>query len=170
MINHTPSFDCGKFDSLIKSTFDRGWDSLYNLHMNNRGGKRQGAGRKRGIASIKAEEARKYLTMRVTEELEPILTGQIELAKGAYHEVIDVEGKKIIYRKLPDSGAATYLLNQTIGRAKETVDMNVAPAFSLIALSKRAAELRLEDEGKLLEASGTPSENTDNGDSVRNRL
>lgn len=73
-----------------------------------RGGKRTGAGRKKGVASIKAEEARKYLSERVASELEEILTGQLELAKGAYSEVNTDEGFRRIYRRLPDSKAAAY--------------------------------------------------------------
>ncbi len=107
----------------------------------NRGGKRLGAGRKRGIASIKAEEARKYLVNRIAEELEPILMGQIELAKGAYYEVDGPEGKKVIYQKLPDQSASTYLLNQLVGRAKETMDLNVQPVFSLRELAKRRNQI-----------------------------
>ena len=119
---------------------------LYNADMNNRGGKRPGAGRKQGMASIKAEEARKYLTASVVAELDPILTAQIEMAKGIYYEMDDGQGKKIVYRKLPDSAAATYLLNQTIGRAKESIDMTVIPKFSLKALAERRS--RLQDENQ----------------------
>ncbi len=109
-----------------------------------RGGKRVNAGRKRGVASIKAEEARKYLSERVAGELEEILAGQIELAKGIYSEVETDEGFRRIYRRLPDSKAAAFLINQTIGRPKETLDMNVERPFSLIALH---AQMR-EYEGK----------------------
>jgi hypothetical protein len=104
--------------------------------MGTRGGARLGAGRKRGLASIKAEEARKYLVSRVASELEPIITGQIELAKGAYYEEADGEGVRKVYRKLPDTRSAAYLVDQAFGRAKETLDMNVKPAFSLIELGK----------------------------------
>jgi hypothetical protein len=114
--------------------------------MTTRGGTRPGAGRKRGMASIKAEEARKYLTTRVAEELEPILTGQIELAKGAYYEVIDGEGKKIVYRRLPDSNSAKYLMDQTIGKAKESIDMTVTPVFSLKALAEKRKLLHVNGQ------------------------
>ena len=104
--------------------------------MGTRGGARPGAGRKKGAASIKAEEARKYLNERVAAEIEDIVAGQIELAKGIYSEVETDEGYRRIYRKLPDSKAAEYLLNQVIGRAKESIDMNLKPVFSLIELNK----------------------------------
>lgn len=115
-----------------------------------RGGRRLGAGRKRGLASIKAEEARKYAVTRIAEELEPILTGQIELAKGSYYETEDENGEKVVYRQLPDPRVAAFLLNQVIGKPKETMDMNVKPPFSLIELSKRAQILKAEREKELL--------------------
>jgi hypothetical protein len=111
-----------------------------------RGGKRIGAGRKKGLASIKAEEARKYMNERISSELEPIITSQIEMAKGMYYEVIDEEGVKKVYRNLPDPRAATYLLNQLVGKAKETMDMNVTPIFSLRELAERRKNIALEDK------------------------
>jgi hypothetical protein len=116
-----------------------------NMEVTPRGGKRLGAGRKKGMASIKAEEARKYMISRITEELEPILTGQIELAKGLYHETTDDEGKRRVYHQPPDSRVAAYLLNQLVGRPKETLDMNVIPVFSLKELSKRASKFNIKE-------------------------
>ena len=116
-----------------------------------RGGKRLGAGRKKGLASIKAEEARKYMVDRVAGELEPILAAQIELAKGAYYETVDDNGKRIVYRKLPDARVSTYLLNQLVGRAKETVDMNIQEPFSLKVLAERRKMLTAEEDRNTLE-------------------
>lgn len=90
-----------------------------------RGGKREGSGRKRGLASIKAEESRKYVVGRIAEELEPILSGQIDLAKGIYREIPDGERKTKIYQQLPDSKVAEYLLNQAIGRPKEIAEVKM---------------------------------------------
>ena len=69
--------------------------------------------------TIASEHARKYIVDRVTAELEPILTGQIELAKGLFVE--DSEGK--VYKKPPDIAAAKNLLDQAYGKAKETVEV-----------------------------------------------
>jgi hypothetical protein len=115
--------------------------------MAKRGGKREGAGRKKGMASIKAEEARKYLCERVAGEMEEILAGQIELAKGVYSEVETGEGYRRIYRKPPDPKAAAYLLNQLVGKAKETLSMDFTEPFSLLQLAKRAAELETRPGG-----------------------
>ncbi len=111
-----------------------------------RGGKRIGAGRKKGLATIKAEEARNYAVKRISEELEPILTAQIEMAKGVHYEIEDESGVKVIYRELPNAQVAAYLLNQLIGRPKETMDMNVKPPFSLIALAKQRDALKMLEE------------------------
>ncbi len=93
------------------------------------GGKRSGAGKKRGTKAahtIQAETTREYFVTRVTEELEPIATAQIEAAKGIYVEEIDQEtGDRIrVYRRAPDIKAGEYLLNQVVGKAKETVEVH----------------------------------------------
>lgn len=46
-----------------------------------RGGYRTGAGRKQGFAAKNAEEARRYLSQRVAEEIGPIADKLIEKAK-----------------------------------------------------------------------------------------
>lgn len=88
-----------------------------------KGGKRAGAGRKKGYKAITAEKAREYLVKRVAEELDPILTAQIESAKGLYYEKLTKEGEIKVYQDKPDINAGKYLTDQTIGRAKETVEM-----------------------------------------------
>lgn len=50
--------------------------------MAQRGGKREGAGRKKGEASILADKAREYIAIRVSEELGPIVDKAIEQAKA----------------------------------------------------------------------------------------
>ncbi len=44
------------------------------------GGKRAGAGRKKGFAAVKAEQARAYFAEQVGASLEPIIRGLIEKA------------------------------------------------------------------------------------------
>lgn len=87
------------------------------------GGKRKGAGRKKGHKAshtIQTEKAREYVIQRITEELEPIMTAQIEAAKGLYF--IGKEGQ-VVYQEKPDITAGKNLLDQTIGKAKETVEL-----------------------------------------------
>src|SRR3990167_1806301 len=76
-------------------------------------------GRPKGFSAIKAEEARKYIVQRVSDELEPILSGQIELAKGVWIE--GEEGR--VYQKPPDIQSAKNLIDQAYGKAKETVEV-----------------------------------------------
>lgn len=87
------------------------------------GGWRKGAGRKKATHTLEAEKARAYLIERVSEELNPILTAQIEAAKGLYYEEVFKDGTKKIWKKEPDINASKYLLDQTVGRAKENVDI-----------------------------------------------
>lgn len=94
------------------------------------GGKRPGAGRKKGTKAshtIQAEQARAYLINRIATELEPIVTGQIEMAKGINYVGKIGKKKAVIYTKLPDSYTAKYLLDQAAGRAKETLEVNAPP-------------------------------------------
>ena len=76
-----------------------------------------------GTHTIEVSKAREYVVKRVVAELDPIMTAQIDAAKGLYYEETDKFGKKHVYAKEPDLGAAKNLLDQAIGRAKETVEM-----------------------------------------------
>lgn len=49
--------------------------------MAQRGGKREGAGRKKGVASILADKARNFIAEQVDKELRPIVEKAIEQAK-----------------------------------------------------------------------------------------
>jgi len=83
------------------------------------GGPGRGQGRKKGFKAIQAEKMREELIDRVGKEFVPIVSAQIEAAKGMYIEKED----KIIYKKEPDLKAGEYLLNQSVGKPKETVEM-----------------------------------------------
>ncbi len=91
------------------------------------GGKRPGAGRKKGVRlqrTIEREKAREYMIERIAQELAPIITAQIEAAKGVWREEV-MDGEKVrIYQKAPDRQAGEYLLNQAAGRPKGSVDLN----------------------------------------------
>ena len=92
-----------------------------------KGGARPGSGRKKGsktLATIEASKAREYVINRVVAELEPILDAQIEVAQGIWIEECDKDGRRIrVYKKAPDHNVGRYLMDQTIGRATETVKM-----------------------------------------------
>lgn len=96
-----------------------------------RGGKREGAGRKPGLASVASEEARSYVMSRIYEEIEPIIAGQIELAKGIYSDK-NRDGEIVkVYRKLPDVKVAEYLLSQLIGLPKVASVLQDKPKYTM---------------------------------------
>ena len=84
-----------------------------------KGGLRPNAGRKKANHTIQAEKAREFVIRKVTENLTPLMESQLDAAVG--HKYLDPrEGK--VYTKSPDINAGKYLLDQTIGKAKETIE------------------------------------------------
>lgn len=91
-----------------------------------RGGIRKGSGRPKATHTIQSENARKYVIEEITKNLKPILEAQIVAAIGVAVAVKDKTTGKIIhaYTTPPDTAVGQYLLNQTIGKPKETLDLN----------------------------------------------
>lgn len=89
-----------------------------------KGGRQPGAGRPKGSitkSTADALEMRKRLIQRVSERLDPLLDSQFDLATGI-HEAQEVDGKIVrVYKRAPDGAAGRYLLDQSVGRATETV-------------------------------------------------
>ncbi len=92
------------------------------------GGKRAGAGRKKANHTIASEKAREFLITSIVEHLEPIISAQIDSAKGLFY--IGKQGK--IYTKLPDTRVGEYLLNQVAGKAKENVELRSSDEQPLV--------------------------------------
>jgi hypothetical protein len=93
--------------------------------MGQNGGKRPGAGRKKAPHTIASEAARKLVIETVVKELKPNLRAQIDAAIGLYVEK-DVDGKKVrVYREKPDVAAGKYLVDHTIGKAKESIAVDL---------------------------------------------
>lgn len=88
-----------------------------------KGGKRPGAGRKKGFKAIAAEKAREFVVKTVSENLEPILTAQMEAAKGLYYEKKTEDGEILVFQEKPDINAGKYLIDQTIGKATESLEV-----------------------------------------------
>ena len=85
------------------------------------GGYRPGSGRKKGVKTgktIAADKAREYMIARITAEMEPIVSAQIDLARGLREK--DAEGH--IYLRKPDKEAGQYLLSQAAGKPRETIE------------------------------------------------
>lgn len=75
--------------------------------MDQHGGKRIGAGRKKEQRTLKAEQARAYIIEEVTKSLKEILAPQIEKAKaGEFQSYQD-------------------LVNRAYGKPKETIEANI---------------------------------------------
>lgn len=85
-----------------------------------RGGKRIGAGRKKANHTIAKEKAREYLIMKIREHMAPIVTAQIDSAKGLSY--VGEAGK--VYTQPPNTRVGEYLLNQIAGRPNLNVELN----------------------------------------------
>jgi len=97
-----------------------------------RGGKRPGAGRKKGSKNKKTiaqEQALLVLREEILKEWGDLIKAKMNLAKGVYYEkkVVDKETgetKTEIYRKLPDGASLEWLFSIVVGKPKESLDVN----------------------------------------------
>jgi hypothetical protein len=133
--------------------------------MPQKGGKREGAGRKKAPHTIASEAARKLVIERVLANLEPLLTAQIEAAKGIYVEKETESGTVIVFREKPDVGAGKYLIDQTIGKAKESVAVQITDK----TLEDLLDEDELEVEEETTPTSASPDDTTPQDESGADR-
>lgn len=70
-----------------------------------RGGKREGAGRKKGFAALEAEQARLLIAQKLTTSFEPIVDKAIEQAIGG------------------DKAARDWLTDRGYGKAVQAIDL-----------------------------------------------
>ena len=87
------------------------------------GGARPGSGNKKGKKfkkTLEAEVMRQIIREHVAANLLPILSAQTDLAMGHFIQVTR-DGKKRIYTKSPDKGAAELLLNYGIGKPTQEI-------------------------------------------------
>jgi len=89
--------------------------------MGKQGGYRPGAGRKKEQRTIEKEKSREFLINRIAKDLEPIVTAQIEAAKGMYVQNMVGSIYVKVYRKLPVLSTGEYLLDQAAGKPVETM-------------------------------------------------
>lgn len=102
-------------------------------------------GRPKGSVSLSTRlqmEMKEALFKHVNKYFVPLLEANTDLALGTLHAdnpVFDeTTGKMIrakIYKKDPDGGAIRYMFDQTIGKAKETVEHtgNITGILQLVA-------------------------------------
>ena len=93
--------------------------------MATRGGKRIGAGKPKGHKAshtIETQETRKKIVQMISERTEELMSAKLALALG-YTKAITNEAGDIrqVYTVSPDGNAIQYLLNQVIGKPRETI-------------------------------------------------
>lgn len=86
----------------------------------NRGGRRAGAGRKRGLASVKAEQIRAYMVKEIAKHTPLLVQTQLDIATGYHYE--DVKNRRI-YKREPEPRAVEYLMNQGAGKPIESLEI-----------------------------------------------
>lgn len=94
-----------------------------------RGGKRPGAGRKKGYrapATFLAGQAKEKLVKKVVKKWDELLDTQIRLALGEYYveEGTDKKGKKVIYKAEPNVRSLQSLTEFVIGKAAQSIDLD----------------------------------------------
>lgn len=98
-----------------------------------RGGKRTGAGRKPGSVSEETkmrQEMKRQLVERVKKEFSGLIDTMISLAKGITVEEEIADGSSKIYFKAPNAEILKYLTDQTLGKAKETLDVHTVKTLT----------------------------------------
>ncbi len=95
------------------------------------GGVRLNSGPEKGVKYAKTiekeklqEALRQRLNEIVSENFDGIMNAQVDLANGVIIGEKDFNGEiKKIYQEKPDHNAAKNLIDQTIGKAKETTEI-----------------------------------------------
>lgn len=98
-----------------------------------RGGRRKGAGRKKGSVSEETrirQALKSKLLERVEKEFGGLMDTMINLAKGIQVEGVDSEGEVKLYIKAPNAEILKYLTDQTLGKAKETLDVHTVKTLT----------------------------------------
>lgn len=111
------------------------------------GGYRPGAGRKKGSKAshtLVAAQMRERLIERVRDHIDPLINAYLDTALGIWVEQ-KVNGTAVkVYRKPPDLFALKNLLDQAIGRAKESLEHS--GSVTLEDLYKKASDVEKENE------------------------
>ena len=93
--------------------------------MEEKKGKKRGwpTGKKRDKPSFtgKTKDNREHIIRKIAKHKDAILQAQIESAKGLWF--FD-DKKNMVYTKKPDTSIGEYLLNQLIGKPKESMELS----------------------------------------------
>jgi len=90
---------------------------------NGHGGKRKGSGRKQTSATLRAQMLREELGKEVEKEKDRYFAAWKDLALGHFLEVKQKDGTTRVYKKAPDGKALKDILDQTIGKAPQQLDV-----------------------------------------------
>lgn len=94
--------------------------------MAKKGGFRAGAGRPKGAKSPNTrsgEVLRAYIIDHVSAKVDELIEAKMALALGHKKIHVTQDGTEVVYVQSPDGNAIQYLLNQAIGKPRETVDV-----------------------------------------------
>jgi hypothetical protein len=120
----------------------------------NKGNAKKG-GRPKGSVSEETrmkQEMRRMLTKVVHQRFGELVRAQVDLASGLCVEETDtkvnadgeLETKRRVYRRPPSNEALKYLLDQSVGKAKESLDVNLTDGRRV-----SIADLEMASSGKI---------------------
>jgi len=91
------------------------------------GGKRIGAGKPKGYKAshtLTTQETRKKIVEMISERTGELMSAKLALALGHTKAITNQSGDITqVYTVSPDGNAIQYLLNQVIGKPKETIQV-----------------------------------------------
>lgn len=114
--------------------------------MGKNGGKREGAGRKKGVPN-KDRRAFMDLIHKVGKP-EELIAKLKELTNGVTCIKYEKDGEEKIYEKPPDPYAITYLLDQAYGKAKQSVELETSAVTWEDLLAVDVADESESEKGK----------------------
>ena len=87
------------------------------------GGKREGAGRKKGSVALAAEFFRQKLAEDIRKEATEWLNAIKDPARGIFREVKQPDGTYRVYKEAPDPEAWEKAMNRAFGKPAESMDL-----------------------------------------------
>jgi hypothetical protein len=98
--------------------------------MARKGGKREKAGRKKGIPNKSTQEIKEILSKEV--DFAVVARKMFELVKGVTVREADGKGGVNVYEKEPNVAAARLLLEYGFGKPKEQIDVNHSGGVTIL--------------------------------------
>src|SRR3990167_87401 len=86
-----------------------------------------------------AADIREYMNKVVSSNKEKLIASMLDSATGLYVEETDKNGIRKVYKRAPDSKANAYLMDQTIGKATEKLEISGQVALGVIVLPSKVA-------------------------------